>query len=99
MERIAQNTPNMARQAGTDEHGDKRMIIYESHNNPNVHHDLELWQRVCDYDKANVELPLMSYLGNRNIRLGNNFRLVSRRQLKSALREDPLQVINEFSLL
>jgi len=31
--------------------------------------------------------------------LGNNIRLVSRRLIKLALREDPLQVIDEFLLV
>ena len=65
MERIAQNTPNMATQIETDEHGDKRMIVYESHNNSNVHHDLEHWQRVRDYDKANAELPFTNVLSRK----------------------------------
>jgi len=43
-----------------------------------------------------IDLSLRSYLGNRNNRLGNILRLVSHRLIKPALREDPLQVINEF---
>ena len=41
------------------------MTIFESHSNPNVQHDLDLWMRVREYDKANAELPFTPVLSKK----------------------------------
>jgi len=65
MERIAQNVNYTVEHTRTDENGDKILIVFESHSNPNVQHDLNLWMRVCEYDKANAELPFTPVLSKK----------------------------------
>jgi len=60
MERLAQHNYTVE-QTETDENGDRILTIYEPHSNPNVQHDLDLWMRVRDYDKANAEKPFTPY--------------------------------------
>jgi len=99
MERLAQNTNYTVEHSGTDENGDIILTVYEPHSNPNVQHDLDLWMRVREYDKANADRPFTPVLSRKQKQqVRKNLRLVSHRLIKPALREDPLQVINEFSL-
>jgi len=49
----------------TDENGDKILTIYEPHTNPNVQHDLDLWMRVREYDKANAKAPFIPVLSRK----------------------------------
>jgi len=65
MERIAQNANYTVEHTRTDENGDKILIVFESHSNPNVQHDLDLWMRVREYDKANAELPFTPVLSKK----------------------------------
>ena len=65
MERIAQNANYTVEHTGTNENGDKILTVFESHSNPNVQHDLNLWMRVCEYDKANAELPFTLVLSKK----------------------------------
>ena len=66
MERLAQNPNFLATQAEIDENGDKVLVVYEpTQSNPNVQHDLNLWRRVRDYDKANAELPFTPVLSRK----------------------------------
>jgi len=62
MERLAQS---MADTTGTDVNCDKILPVYDSHTNPNVQHDLDLWMRVRDYDKANAEAPFIPVLSRK----------------------------------
>jgi len=62
MERLAQNTNYTVEHSGTDENGDKILTVYEPHSNLNVQHDLDLWMRVRDYDKANAYIPFTPVL-------------------------------------
>lgn len=57
MERHAQNTNYTIEHSGTDENGDRILTAYEPHSNLNVQHDLDLWMRVREYDKANANRP------------------------------------------
>ena len=53
-------------QAELDENGDKVLVVYENTNmNPNIQHDLELWNRVREYYKANAELPFTPILSRK----------------------------------
>jgi len=65
MERLAQNTNYTVEHSGTDENGDKILTVYEPHSNPNVQHDLDLWMRVRDYDKANADIPFTPVLSRK----------------------------------
>jgi len=65
MERIAQNANYTVEHTGTNENGDKILTVFESHSNPNVQHDLDLWMRVREYDKANAELPFTPVLSKK----------------------------------
>ena len=62
MERLAQT---MVDTMGTDENGDKILTVYEPHTNPNVQHDLDLWMRVRDYDKAKAKAPFIPVLSRK----------------------------------
>lgn len=64
MERLAQHTYTVE-QIWTDENCDKILTVYEPHSNPNVQHDLDLWMRVRDYDKANAEKPFTPVLSQK----------------------------------
>ena len=65
MERLAQNTRHMVTHAGTDENGEKTLFVYETHNNSNIQHDLDLWHLVREYEKANAELPFTPVLSRK----------------------------------
>jgi len=65
MERLAQNTNYTVEHSGTDENGDKILTVYEPHSNSNVQHDLDLWIRVCEYDKANADRPFTPVLSRK----------------------------------
>ena len=42
------------------------LVVHEdrpgTHNNPNIQKDMELWRRICDYDKKSVEMPFTPVL-------------------------------------
>jgi len=65
MERIAQNANYTVEHTRTGENGDRILTVFESHSNPNVQHDLDLWMRVREYDKANAELPFTLVLSKK----------------------------------
>ena len=65
MERLTQNTNYTVKHSGTDENGDKILTVYEPHSNSNVQHDLDLWIRVCEYDKANADRPFTPVLSRK----------------------------------
>jgi hypothetical protein len=49
MQRLAWNPPSVVTQAELDANGDKVLVVSEYTNmNPNIQHDLELWNRVCE---------------------------------------------------
>ena len=64
MERMAQDGVYMV-DSGTDENKDIILTVYEPHSNPNVQHDLDLWMRVRDFDKANAEIPFTLVLSRK----------------------------------
>ncbi|RHN41612.1 hypothetical protein MtrunA17_Chr8g0367921 [Medicago truncatula] len=84
MERIAQNANYTVEHTGTDENRDQILTVFEPHNNPNVQHDFDLWMRVCEYDKANADLPFTPVLCKKQ-----------KQQVRKQLQN---QVTNELSL-
>jgi len=40
-------------------------LTFEPHSNLNVQHDLDLWMRVREYDKANTESPFIPVLSKK----------------------------------
>jgi len=65
MECLARNTNYTVEHSGTDENGDIILIVYEPHSNPNVQHDLDLWMRVREYDKADADRPFTPILSRK----------------------------------
>jgi len=61
MERLVQEGVD----SGLDEDGDRALIVYEPHSNPNVQHDLDLWMRVREYDNANAEMSFTPVLSRK----------------------------------
>ena len=64
MERQAQNPPSVVTHVELDENGDKVLVV--TNMNPNMQHDLELWNRVREYDKANTELRFTPVLSRKH---------------------------------
>jgi hypothetical protein len=62
MERLVQQS-SMEENTGTDNNGDRTLTVY--HSNPTVQHDLDLWMRVREYDKANAEAPFIPVLSRK----------------------------------
>jgi hypothetical protein len=62
MERLVQNYT--VENLGTDTNADS-ILTLEPHSNPNVQHDLDLWMRVREHDKANAESPFIPVLSKK----------------------------------
>ena len=43
---------------GSDEDGNMVLFVHENtHSSPRIHHDLELWRRIREYDAKAAEMP------------------------------------------
>ena len=71
LERLEQNdSPSIVTQVmGPYADGNMVLDVYENtHNSPRIHHDLELWRRISEYDAKEAEMPFTPVLSKKQIK-------------------------------
>lgn len=65
VEREVRNSDLATDDNNTIRHGDGLV----QHINPNIQHDMDLWQRICEYDKGTAEVSFTPVLSNKQQKL------------------------------